>query len=420
VRDFFRDEITKRKILITLLVLFIFAEILFVINLTADPKLVFDENHYVPATLSILHGTGDPNASHPPLGKELIGVGISAFGDNPFGWRIVSTVFGSLTVLAMYLFALLLFRSQKTALWVAVLTCVNNLLFVQSRIAMLDGFMVAFLFWGMIAYWTALEVLRSQLPGFKWTARQLLIFTGVMMGLATACKWFAAFPLAAQIALLLYLKFQYSEQCKSISLTQISGYLIALPITCYFLTYTPMLSHYKPNLLIGVYETHSAVFGFYKTALNHPYTSSWWSWPLLLRPISYAFDKADEGFVNEIFLVGNPLIMWAGLLAIMYCLWRTLKKNHWEAGIIFASFAFLYFPWAFTTRSLGFFYYYFPPSMILSLALAYAFQYGLKQRGRWLFLTASILIFAYFYPVLSGVKIPMKDFSHWAWFRSWI
>ena len=38
---------------------------------------------------------------HPEVGKWLIGLGESAFGMDPFGWRVASAVVGSLMVLVM-------------------------------------------------------------------------------------------------------------------------------------------------------------------------------------------------------------------------------------------------------------------------------------------------------------------------------
>ena len=41
---------------------------------------------------------------HPEVGKWLTSLGIAAFGMNPFGWRIVSAVIGTLMVLLMIRF----------------------------------------------------------------------------------------------------------------------------------------------------------------------------------------------------------------------------------------------------------------------------------------------------------------------------
>ena len=75
----------------------------------------------------------------------LIGVGVALFGDQPFGWRFMSALFGALRCSAMFLWALALFEESRPALWTAVLTGLDQIIYVQSRIAMLDVFMFAFL-----------------------------------------------------------------------------------------------------------------------------------------------------------------------------------------------------------------------------------------------------------------------------------
>ena len=77
--------------------------------------LIFDEAYYVNAARVIdginppagepyadapLHK--DPNAEHPQLAKLIIAAGIELFGDDPYGWRIGSVLFGLIALIAMY------------------------------------------------------------------------------------------------------------------------------------------------------------------------------------------------------------------------------------------------------------------------------------------------------------------------------
>ena len=52
---------------------------------------------------------------HPPLAKLLIAGSIKLFGDNPWGWRIGSVVFGTLALLAIFA----LVRSLGGSRWLA-------------------------------------------------------------------------------------------------------------------------------------------------------------------------------------------------------------------------------------------------------------------------------------------------------------
>jgi dolichyl-phosphate-mannose-protein mannosyltransferase len=96
------------------LVFFILAQILFLFNLQFPTKLNFDEFHYVAAAKHFLVFDQIPNMEHPPLAKIIMAAGIKAFGDNPLGWRIMSTLFGSLTLVGMYFLALAIFNNYES------------------------------------------------------------------------------------------------------------------------------------------------------------------------------------------------------------------------------------------------------------------------------------------------------------------
>ena len=66
-------------------------------------ELMFDEQHYVPDARSIIAEDGSHRPEHPPLGKLLITGGILLFGDNPFGWRLMSAFFGCIIIWLFYL-----------------------------------------------------------------------------------------------------------------------------------------------------------------------------------------------------------------------------------------------------------------------------------------------------------------------------
>ena len=58
------------------------------LRLTIPSTPYFDEVHYLPAARALLELSHLANPEHPPLGKELIALGIALFGDRPLGWRI--------------------------------------------------------------------------------------------------------------------------------------------------------------------------------------------------------------------------------------------------------------------------------------------------------------------------------------------
>jgi len=143
---------------ITALVISVLALIFFGFGLSNPPRSYYDEGYYIPAAKALLAGTPNPNPEAPPLGKYLVAAGIELAGDRPVGWRAASTVCGSLSLAAIYLWTYLLSRNSRIALVAAILTLFNNFLFVMSRVAMMDVFLVFFLLWGLAAYTAALEL----------------------------------------------------------------------------------------------------------------------------------------------------------------------------------------------------------------------------------------------------------------------
>ena len=65
--------------------------------------MYFDEIYHARTAYEFLHGLPTYENTHPPLGKILISVGIAIFGMNPFGWRIMGTLFGIAMLPFLYL-----------------------------------------------------------------------------------------------------------------------------------------------------------------------------------------------------------------------------------------------------------------------------------------------------------------------------
>lgn len=131
-------------------------------------SLIFDEWYYVNVARVILglpqsKGSNglppyvnapvgiDPNHEHPPLAKLMIALSMYFLGDNGVGWRIPSVIFGSLAVLIFYLLMKRLATYPIVPIVATFLFSFDNLVFVQSRIAILDIFTLTFMLMGF--YW---------------------------------------------------------------------------------------------------------------------------------------------------------------------------------------------------------------------------------------------------------------------------
>ncbi len=434
-----------KRILAICGIFYLVSQILFLIHIQFPRGHNFDEFHYVPSAKQFLELRENQNWEHPPLGKEIMAVGVGVFGDEPFGWRVMSTFFGSLTLVGMFLWGLAVFRDENIAIWVGIVTLFNQLLYVQSRIGMLDTFMWAFLVWGLAAF-CAVWTTRISAE----TTRRYLGFAGAMFGLATACKWIAVVPWVFCIGLILMVRlFQYwglgfskpsawttEEEFYSPGLFDDLGYrqlalrLGAIPVLFYFLTFIPyfFIDRTPSYGLLDILQMQPKMWdGQLRVVTSHPYMSNWTSWPLMTRPIWYAFDKEPGApeFVRGVLLLGNPLMMWGGLLAVAACVWGFLARRARDAFLISAFYLLFVFCWAVIPRKIAFYYYYYPAGMTLSLALAWVFQHlemslFRTRLARWAFAGAAFGMFVYFFPILSGMKIRSEDFRSWMWLQSWI
>jgi predicted membrane-bound dolichyl-phosphate-mannose-protein mannosyltransferase len=130
--------------------------------------LIFDEYFYVNAARAILgwpQGPDpnnipfpgavagvDPNPGHPPVAKLLIAGSMLLFGDNAWGWRIPSVVMGSLSIVFFYLLMKKMGKSGKFSLFATFLFSFDSLIFVDSRVAILDIFTLGFMTLGFYLY----------------------------------------------------------------------------------------------------------------------------------------------------------------------------------------------------------------------------------------------------------------------------
>jgi dolichyl-phosphate-mannose-protein mannosyltransferase len=411
--------------------IFVIAHVLLMIGLTTPDKITFDEVHYVPAAKQMLEpGTPTPllNPMHPPLAKQFMAWSIRVFGDAPLGWRYPSVLFGSLAIVAMYLCGLVLFASQSAALATAALTFLNQMVFVQSRIAMLDIYALTFDLFGIAAF---MHGFRQQRPEIAFG------LAGLAFGLAGACKWSGFFPLGICIAIVAIVRLMQGWRTQFAEANADDWYrpdrwpdfryyhfalcFILVPALAYFAAFVP-----RYGFSIGdIIEAQRRIFA--ENAGSHPphlYMSSWPSWPLLMRPIWYQFDKlADDRFQAVIFL-GNPLILWPALAALGICLRDFIVKRRADAFLILAFYLGPWLAWAALPRSIGFIYYYLPSATIASLALVYALTHGERAPPRWVlwaFVVAASLGFAAMLPIsVAMLGTSMETYQRLMIFQSWI
>ena len=398
--------------------------------MTTPEKFYFDEVHYVPAARQMLEPVMPRpmlNPMHPPLAKQLIALSIRIFGDVPLGWRYPGVLFGSLAIVAMYLCGLALFAAQGPAIATALLAFFNQMVFVQSRIAMLDIFALAF---GLLAIAAFMQGFRKVRP-HRWFA-----LAGLAFGLAAACKWSGLFALAVCIAIVAVIRLMQSwrtqfaasdpddwyraELWPDFRFVHFAGCFVLVPVVVYLATFVPLYGLSLPDLL----EAQRRIFGDNTTTAiaGHTYMSAWPSWPFLLRPVWYLFDKIAEDRIAAVVFLGNPVVLWAVLPALAVCLRDWIVTRRADAFLILSFYFGPYLAWALLPRTLGFLYYYLPAATFASLALVYVLRRGNGPRWLlWAFVAVAGAGFAAMLPIsVAFVGTTMETFVRLMLFQSWI
>jgi dolichyl-phosphate-mannose-protein mannosyltransferase len=411
-------------------IIFLAAHFLLLVGLTTPDKFVFDEVHYVPAARQMLEPVMPQpmlNPMHPPLAKQLIALSIWTFGDNPLGWRYPGVLFGALAVVAIYLCALALFATQGPAIAAALIAFFNQMLFVESRIAMLDIFALAF---GLLAIASFLHGFRKQRPHL-WFA-----LSGAGFGLSAACKWSGMFPLAVAIVIIAVIRLLQSwrtefadgnaddwyrpEQWPDFRTHHFAACFVLIPALVYLLSFVALFGLSPSDL----WEAQRRIFSDNTTTAiaGHTYMSSWPSWPLLARPVWFLFDKIGDDRIAAVVFLGNPLVLWPALLALALCLRDWIVTRRALAFLILAFYVGPYLAWALLPRTLGFLYYYLPSATFASVALVYALSRGNAPRWLlWAYVAVAGAGFAAMLPISAAfVGTSMATFNHLMLFQSWI
>ncbi|KKQ83984.1 MAG: Glycosyl transferase family 39, partial [Candidatus Woesebacteria bacterium GW2011_GWB1_38_8] len=302
--SFPKTKLSKKSYKIILTAILTFAFITRVFDLKSPPNEYFDEVYHAFTAKVMIHLDANkawewwntpPEGfayewTHPPLAKLGMALGMKIFGENSFGWRFPGAVLGTVSVFLIYLLGKHLFKDEAIGLLSAGVFSLDGLPLVMSRIGMNDSYLLCF------------TLLSIYLFLHKRNFLSALVF-----GLAIASKWSAiwAVPILGMIWLKRKKKFELSNL-----------WFFILPFGIYLLAYTQM---FLTGHGLSVWWEMQKQMWWYHTGLRatHPYTSQWWSWPLLIRPIYLFTSDEVSGTVSRIYAFGNPFVFWFGFFSII-------------------------------------------------------------------------------------------------------
>ena len=405
----------------------------------------FDEIYHARTAWEHLRNIYPYEVSHPPLGKLILSVGIALFDMTPFGWRFMGTLFGVLMLPLMYAFSKKLYGGRLIPGCCAVIFAADFMHFTQTRIATIDTYAVFFILLMYLFMWLFVST-------DKW---RYLALSGLFFGLGAASKWTCLYAGAGLGViwliywvrrLILHGRGQASplqtEQNRTVgvepALTQTELFLknilfcllffVLIPGVIYYLSYYPyalaegITSPFDRGYAQIVLENQKFMFTYHSgVTAEHPYASRWYQWILDIRPILYYLKYYPDGTRSSFGAWVNPVLCWAGLLALFVLVYMALARRDKKAGFLLIGYLAQLLPWVFITR-ITFEYHYFPSSVFLILALGYVFSLmGRRERWRILGLTGlCVVLFVLFYPALSGLRVDNSTASALLqWLPTW-
>jgi dolichyl-phosphate-mannose-protein mannosyltransferase len=375
-------------------------------DVTSPPQTYWDETYYAIDASGYLGGIlplpvhlpaptieGEVSWEHPPIGKWIIATGVSPLGLRPIGYRLPSVIFGTAGVLVLYLLALELWGSAWWAGLAGMLLSLDGLHIVQSRIAMLDIFLVTFITAGALflvrdrkrVLDAAPKRSEGRIERWFWSKDRLL--AGVMFGAAVATKWSGAFALVLGAGMTASWIRRRTRNDAAERNRQWCGLALAfgaVPIAIYLLSYVEFFAQHP----FGVGAFAHLQWAMLQKQLHGPVheaaNSSAWTWPLLLHPIRY-FPGYHSAVQNDrvsgwIVAIGNPAFFAAFLLLLPKLIADALKGCDWPSRLALLFYGAMFLPWLAFSRA-SFLFYIVPCLPFMALGIVGALRL-LRERLR--------------------------------------
>ncbi|HQM35126.1 MAG TPA: phospholipid carrier-dependent glycosyltransferase [Candidatus Paceibacterota bacterium] len=455
---------------VLILILLVLASLTRFLYLGHPNQTVFDEVYFAKWVTNYYDGEFYFDI-HPPLAKMMLATLAKIFGYADAGntnfsqigneyqtdfykfLRGVESFFGVVLVLAVYALGKKMFKNKWPGFLAALLVTFDNAILVQSRFIFTDVFLLAFGVIGLYFVYRLKDHQKIDSESFvdlffaalflagsiliKWTG---LIFVGVgffvlLLDRLRNKKNFTLFlKEAVTIGVIIVLVYFGIFAAHLLSLpysggSNADGFLSvrsqsALLGNQYYGQYQP------PNLVSRIVELNIAMYKA-NASINqpHPYASKWYSWPIMARPI-FDWQEALEGGQKtaRIYLLGNPLIWWLGLLCVVFIFFVLIDELRFKKKTIYfepllvlmIGYIFNLLPYVLITRP-AFLYHYFPSFIFMTLMSGFILWFFFKNKPVVLVLIFLVIIqsFIYFAPLSYGLPLTDNQFEARMWFNNW-
>ncbi len=476
-----------------LIVLGLITRFIFISN---PAQVVFDEVHFGKFVSSYFTGNYYFDI-HPPLGKMIIAAGAwfggygdyvgqngvfgfkdigGDYGPAPYVWfRFLPALAGSLIPLAVFLFMVEFFvpggrdlpsrvRSGEGVSGVAagklasfltgLLLVFENSLLVESRLILMDAFLILFGFLGLYFFF------RARNNGYPFP---LLMISGLLFSLSILIKWTGLGFWGATgliYAWDIFSAFYKSRKNEWLLKNLAYGFLtlVVLPFAVYFAAFQIhfallpncpakdegngcdfMSQEFRNNQLNPwqeFSELNQKMWSYNKgISASHEYGSKALGWPLMIRSVYYWVGtstslsvNADESSpgVNEtprIYFLGNPINWFLGLFGIFGVWFLPLsREKKIIVGLLYLS---SFLPFILVKRVL-FLYHYLFALIVSVMAFSLVFAESIKKCSfrTQVFVVGCLLsvvslVFLFFVPLSYGLPLSDQEFRARQWSSLW-
>lgn len=203
-------------------------------------------------------------------------------------------------------------------------------------------------------------------------------------------------------------------------------FFIIIPVIIYILCYVlfPNVYGYTDNSILGIINQIKNMYDYHsKLTATHDFSSSWYSWPVMTKPVWYYVGYYGGNVKSTIVGIGNPAIWWCGIIAFIYLLINCVCTRKKENLFILVFILCTYLPYALIGRVM-FMYHFFPTLPFMMLAIVSLVKWiteKMKNNSFYIFYIALvILLFIIFYPVVSGMVTTSDYIDSLKWLSSWI
>jgi dolichyl-phosphate-mannose-protein mannosyltransferase len=392
-------------------------------------ETIFDEVYFVRTAEQYLNLQIPFEWTHPSLGKLIIASGITVFGYNPFGWRIMGVIFATLMIPLIYFLGKKLFETWIGGFASAFLLTFDFMHFTMARMATVDTYLVFFSLASQLFFLIYLkDVLKK-----GWNAPVLPLFLSILFfALGFSTKWVVFYGLVAQLVILAALRYKEVVTLKKSLLEKVDAFLehpffqivvfLFVGVVVYFLIYVPDLL--AGRSAVDVFWLQGSMFEYHSTlSATHPFSSSWWSWPLMLKPLWLYVSYLPLNMKSTIVLLGNPALWWIGFACVIVALERVVRKRDFVCTFITAFFFFQWLPYLLISRITFIYHFYVNVPFLCLVATYFINKFWGTKLGKIvsiIYFASLVVMFALFYSIITGTPAPASWIDSLKWFGGWI